>query len=479
MKARISYVALETNSGKIQKLEELYTIYRSYVQTCIDKMISDKSPKVLPSNRRTYFPTSDILSSQILKNAQMHSVQVVETWIKQRYAHKLRKYLNTQDLTSHQKLELRCIGKYQLKKPGKFGKGIISQEMIDLYWGWVWNPEIAGKTPQISESFPMWMSEMTCVFGSSEDSSHFGWWLRFSSLQNGVRIQIPLAYNPYLKKVEGLAKSVLVRKREGRWTFQFCEKDLEEENEEEKKPKEFDGSQGKIGIDVGLNVIAATSDGRLYGEAFKSEFDYLYAKVRNLRSNRFRQGLKSDSRRLARLEVKLSGQIKTITGTISNQLVKAYLNYTFVIEDLDLRGCRGQKRFAYRALHSSLSHKAKIEEVNPAYTSQPCPSCGHISRSNRSGVKFICQNCGRRSHADVIGAINLLGRSGDKQIDRCEDPSEVRALLRERSLLRRISSLDRLKTKELKPNSQRLTTKGSENSDVGTASNQVEAHVQV
>jgi len=304
MKARIVYASPETNFGKLLKLDELHTAYRFYVQNCIDKMVFDKRDNVLLSECRGYFPIFNVLSSHIGKSAQRQAVNLIQTWIKQRYAHKLRKYLNTQDLTSHQKLELRCIGKYQLKKPGKFGKGI-----------------------------------------------------------------------------------------------------------------------------------------------------------------------RSDSKRLARLEVKLSGQIKTITGTISNKLVKTYPNYTFVIEDLDLRGCRGQKRFAYRALHNSLSHKAKVEGVNPAYSSQMCPSCGYISRSNRSGVKFICQNCGRKSHADVIGAINLLGRSGDKQIDRCENPSEVRALLRERSLLKRIGSLDRLKTKEPKPNGQRFTTKGSENSDVGTASN--------
>jgi hypothetical protein len=44
MKARIVYAAPETNSGKLNKLEELYTAYRSYVSVCIDKMIADKTP---------------------------------------------------------------------------------------------------------------------------------------------------------------------------------------------------------------------------------------------------------------------------------------------------------------------------------------------------------------------------------------------------------------------------------------------------
>jgi transposase len=465
MKARIVNLAPETNLGKTQKLEDLYCQYKLYLQVCIDKMISDRRTNIFPSERRSYFPPS-VLSSQIVKNIQNQAVDIVKIWNKQKYAQKLRKHINSQkDLTDHQKLELRCTGKYQLKKAGKFGKGTISQEMVDLYQSWVWDPNISGNPPRISDHHPMYFSEMTCVFGPSKDSTHFSWWLRFSSLENGVRIEIPLAYNPYIKSKESLAKTVLVKKRNNQWTFQFCEKSIE--------AKEFDGSQGKIGLDVGLNVIASTSDGRLYGKEFKSEFDHLYGRLKTLRANRQRQNLLNDSKRLARLESKLSGKIKTITGTISNKLVKSFPDYTFVIEDLNLKGCRGQKRFAYKALHNSLSHKAKIEEVNPAYSSQTCPSCGHVCRANRSSIRFTCKTCGRKSHADAIGGINLLRRSEDKQINSCEDTSEVRVLLRKRYLRKRNSFLDRLKTKALKPNSLKFTTKVSSfKEEVGTASNQ-------
>lgn len=470
MKARIVHAAPETNPEKLQKLVELHKAYCVYVQVCIDKMAQDHRPRVLPSERREYFPISEVLSSQILKNAQMHAVQVVEVWIKQRYPQKLRKVIReAPDLTDHQRLELRCIGKYLLRKAGKFGKGTISPEMVDLYWGWVWDPEKSGKTPQVSDNFPMWMSEMTCVFGPSEDSIHFGWWFRFSSLEGGPRIHVPLAHNPYLKGVENLTKSCLVRQREGRWTFQFCEKDLGKESET------FNGSAGKIGVDVGLNCIAATSDGRLYGQSFKPQFDKTYARVQSLRANRQRQDFKKDSKRLKRLEAKLTGQVKTVTGTVANKLVKACPNHTFVIEGLNLRGCRGQKRFAYRALHASLSYKAATEVVNPAYSSQRCPSCGYVNRGNRHGVVFICRCCGRKSHADVVGGVNLLGRSGDKQIASCENPSEVRSLLGKRfRARRRTSSLGRLVSPEPKPNGRRFTTRGSTcKSHTGTASNEV------
>ncbi len=451
MKTRVVHSAIETNPGKLQKLDDLHVAYRSYVQICIDQMIQECRIHVLPSERREYFPTSEIISSQILKNAQMHAVQVVETWVKGLYGRRLKEFIRKQsDLNNQQRMEHLCCGKYLIKKAGKFGKGTISQEMVDLYWSWVWNPDISGKYPVISESFPMWMTETTCAFGPTKDTHHFGWWLRIACLTRYHTVKIPLAFSPYLKA--GFAKTVLAKKRDGRWTFQFYVKT---------EDTTFDGNHGTLGVDVGLNVIAATSEGRLYGAAFKPKFDRLYSKVRDLRSNRQRQEMKKDSKRLHRLEQRLTGMTKTAVGTVANQLVKSHPGHTFVIEDLDLRGCRGQKRFAYRALHHSLASKAVVEAVNPAYTSQMCPSCGYISHNNRKGIAFICRSCGRKSHADVIGGINLLGRSEDKQIGLNDDPFRVKTILRERYLAqRRDSSSGRSRKKRVRnPSDQRLTVR--------------------
>jgi putative transposase len=469
MKARIVYAAPEVNPGKEWKLDQLHLAYRSYVQDCINLLVKDKRGTINLSERRTYFPASEILSSQILKNAQMHAVQVVETWIKGVYGRTLKKVIRLrEDLTDHQRMELRCCGKYLVKRAGKFGKGTITQEMVDLYWGWVWDSEVSGKPPEVSEDFPMMLTEMTCSFGPSEDAKHFEWWLQASCLTRNRTVKIPLAFNPYVKSVDDLAKGVLARKRGGRWTFQFCEKAEE---------VEFDGSQGKIAVDVGLNVIAATSDGRLYGEGFKPGFDKLYTKVRDLRSNRQRQEFKEDSKRLARLEVKLSGKIKTEVGRISNKLVKDFPGYTFIVEDLDLSGCRGQKRFAYRALQTNLEHKAAIERVNPAYSSQTCPSCDYVSRNNRKGTVFICRGCGRKSHADAVGGHNLLGRSEDKQVGMKTPLHRVKELLQRRFAERRRSPGVLLVETELEPSSRGLTVKGSPLGDIRTASNQVLAQV--
>ena len=65
-------------------------------------------------------------------------------------------------------------------------------------------------------------------------------------------------------------------------------------------------------------------------------------------------------------------------------------------------------------LEQKLIYKAKqnqstVLKVDPAYTSQCCPKCGHTEKANRNKKKhlFTCKNCGYQSNDDRIGAMNL------------------------------------------------------------------------
>jgi predicted RNA-binding Zn-ribbon protein involved in translation (DUF1610 family) len=51
----------------------------------------------------------------------------------------------------------------------------------------------------------------------------------------------------------------------------------------------------------------------------------------------------------------------------------------------------------------------RLVAVNPAYTSQTCPTCGHVAKENReSQAVFHCRSCGHRDNADVNAARNIL-----------------------------------------------------------------------
>ena len=62
-----------------------------------------------------------------------------------------------------------------------------------------------------------------------------------------------------------------------------------------------------------------------------------------------------------------------------------------------------------KLIYKAIRHHDKVIKVNPAYTSQTCPKCGHTEKANRNKKihLFCCKNCGYKSNDDRIGAMNL------------------------------------------------------------------------
>jgi putative transposase len=470
-KARFFLLHPEVNGGKVERLEALHREYVAYVRLCVQTMLDGRRLNLARSEKQAFFPRADKLSSQIEKNARDHAIQIVSAWAKSRYSVKVKglitKAKKAVEITEAQAKSLYTVGKYLRNTPAN---GVLQAD-IDLYWKLL--DEHCGKKPDVSNSLPMRLSEMTArLENPKEDGATLAdLWLRASSLETRKSIWLPLKGSPYVSRADQVSKGILARKtKKGTWRFEAVEK----KEWVAPEPSDLPPDSPRLGVDVGLNVLATTSNGDLYGTAFKPKFDRIHKKVRDLRANRMRQGLRENSPKLDRMESKLSGRIKTETGRIANDLVKKNPDTVFVLEDLDLSGCRGQKRFAYRALQRALSSKAPVEVVNPAYTSQECPSCGHISRGNRTGTKFQCRSCGRKAHADWVGASGVLRRSEDNDIGCKDHPSSVKATLRRRYLLRR-NSPARSSSSEPSPLGRSLTTGVCAKAQTGTGSNLVPA----
>jgi len=397
--------------------------------------------------KQAFFPKSEKLTSQIAKNARAVAIGTVYGWAKSVYGRKLRGYIWEQFLegkfSDDFRHQLYCVGKEVLSTP----RGVVTQEAIDLYHSWLFDSELVGVPPRVSERLAMEFSEDTAWLEEPENNyalreqskgskaPHF--WLSISTLVWRKRINLPIVGSPLAKKAEFVGRGISVRPlKNGGWKFQALDVRAKAESLPSPDPEGL-----AIGVDVGLNVIAATSDGKLFGTEVKKVFDKKYKKVQSIRKNRQRQGLKENSPRLDRLEENLTGFLKSTCGSVANKIVASYPTGTvFVMEDLNLSGCKGQKRFCYRGLAHALEGRAPTVKVNPAYSSQMCPDCGHVSKGNRRGTKFHCQRCGSLRHADVVGGINLLGRFETKKnpvsnnksnsvIEIDHDPSEVKRIL--------------------------------------------------
>jgi putative transposase len=177
-----------------------------------------------------------------------------------------------------------------------------------------------------------------------------------------------------------------------------------------------------IGVDLGLANIATDSDGEMHSG---KPVDDVRRKHNLQRKRLQRRGTRGAKKKLRRVAKKGARFRRHENHRISKEIVETAGRTGRGIAVEDLKGIRervtargGDARnrlsgWSFHQLHSFLAYKAQVAgvpviEVDPRYTSQTCPECGHRERSNRKGQsEFCCLACGHEQHADVVGARNI------------------------------------------------------------------------
>ena len=181
-----------------------------------------------------------------------------------------------------------------------------------------------------------------------------------------------------------------------------------------------------VGIDRGINFLAVSYDSKGKSTFFDGgKIKQKRAHYKELRSELQKKQTPSARRRLKKIGSRENRWMNDVNHCVSKALVTSNPSKTlFVLEDLT--GIRGatekvkrkdryiQVSWSYYDLEQKLKYKAQrnsclVINVDPRYTSQRCPKCGHIEKSNRDKKLhcFCCKNCGYRSNDDRIGAMNL------------------------------------------------------------------------
>ena len=198
-----------------------------------------------------------------------------------------------------------------------------------------------------------------------------------------------------------------------------------------------------VGIDRGINFIVATYDskhksGFVSGKAIKQK----RANYSKLRKELQMRRTPSARRRLLAIGQRENRWMQDVNHQVSKALVLNNPKHTlFVLEDLSgVRSATERVRtkdryvsvsWSFFDLEQKLIYKAKrnqstVIKVNPRYTSQCCPVCGHIEKANRNKKLhlFTCKNCGYKSNDDRIGAMNLY-RMGIGYLEKAQVPDTV------------------------------------------------------
>ena len=181
-----------------------------------------------------------------------------------------------------------------------------------------------------------------------------------------------------------------------------------------------------VGIDRGIHFVVATYDsnhtsGFVSGKTMKQK----RANYSKLRKELQMRHTPSSRRRLKAIGHRENRWMQDINHQVSKALVESNPKHTlFVVEDLSgIRNATERVKtkdryvsvsWSFYDLEQKLIYKAKqkqssVIKVDPRYTSQCCPVCGHTEKSNRNKKihLFTCKNCGYKSNDDRIGAMNL------------------------------------------------------------------------
>src|SRR5205085_621891 len=252
------------------------------------------------------------------------------------------------------------------------------------------------------------------------------------------KLTVPVCLNGKIEQIAiacadlelvGFPAILRLKKKRGKWVA-----DVTMTHEKPEPSKE----EGVMGIDLGIKVPAVVhipgkgtrffGNGR-YQRHMRRRF---YARRKKLQKARKTRAVKKSQGKEARW-------MKEINHKLSRQMVNHAHEQgvgTIKVESLagirkgttrTSRGAAARKNnrmknsWSFYQLTLFITYKAarlgiKVEQVDPAYTSQECPACS--ARNKAQDRTYVCAECGWMGHRDKVGAMNISRRAGlsDKRV---------------------------------------------------------------
>jgi putative transposase len=223
------------------------------------------------------------------------------------------------------------------------------------------------------------------------------------------------------RPIEGVIKTVTVRHTPtGKWFVSFSCDNV--------PGKTLEPCDKEIGIDVGLKVFLADSDGNFVENPrfFRKSERELRVKQRKLSRAKLGSTRRKDTKR------QVSGVYEKITNQrkdFSNKVALRYIreNGTIYVEDLKILNMVKNKHLSKSIVDASwsqftqrLSVKAaeagrSVVKVNPRNTSQIC-LCGEVVKKSLAVRVHRCPVCGLEMDRDTLAAKNLLRFGQNRQV---------------------------------------------------------------
>jgi putative transposase len=234
------------------------------------------------------------------------------------------------------------------------------------------------------------------------------------------------------RQVEGTVKTYTVKRQGKKWFACFAI---------ETQSIPLPENDKAVGIDVGLEKFAALSDGTyIANPRFYRKDEKALAKAQR-KTERYKKRSQERTKAkkvVSRIHERTRNRRHNFVHQESRKIVNGF--GTIVIENLNVKNLskspapkqdadmgeylpNGASRKAglnksildasWSMFRSALAYKAEnagrnFLEINPAYTSQDCHSCGYRAKKKLSDRWHLCPKCGASLDRDMNAAINIL-----------------------------------------------------------------------
>jgi IS605 OrfB family transposase len=173
-----------------------------------------------------------------------------------------------------------------------------------------------------------------------------------------------------------------------------------------------------LGVDLGVENLAVTSTARFFSGR---KLNHERREFEKRRGELQQVGTRSAHRTLKQVAEREKRYVREYLHRTSKQVVDEARQYdctTIVFEDLsDIRESIPEADWfhiwAFRRLFEYTRYKAKENgiktvQIDPTHTSQQCPECGHVAKTNRPRRNYFhCEKCGTQANADYNAAKNI------------------------------------------------------------------------
>lgn len=237
---------------------------------------------------------------------------------------------------------------------------------------------------------------------------------QYKTKPNDKHVYLPKIGNVRLRlsrPVDGKVKTATVkREADGWYVVLVCEVEMQ------RLPK----TGQSVGLDAGLTSVLATSNNEVFNAPkYFSKAQKALAKAQRRLARRKKGSKRREQARVqvAKLHQKIARQRADFNHKVSRNVVNRY--DSIAIESLNLKGlasgmlAKSFQDVAIGQLFQFITYKAEnagrdVKFVNPAYSSQTCPSCGNVHKKLLSERWHKC-GCGMQGSRDVIAAMVIQG----------------------------------------------------------------------